>query len=257
MRMNRRLATLGIAVMLLAAACGGEQGEEGEEGGEQKLTVLAASSLTEVFESLEEPYTVLHPQVDVVYSFESSSTLVEQVKQGVQADVLATADETTMGELVSAELLHEDPRVFALNSLAIIVEAGNPKNVQELEDLTQEDLTVVLAAEEVPAGKYAREVLDAANVNVKPVSLEEDVKAVVTKVTLGEADAGIGYVTDVIAAGDAVSSVEIPEEDNVVAPYPIAVLDEAPNERLAEDFVALVLSEDGTRTLTEAGFGIP
>lgn len=259
MRMNRRLATLGIAVMLLATACAGEQAEQGEEGEEenrQQLTVLAAASLTEVFRSLEEPYTVLHPKIDVVYSFEASSTLVEQVKQGIQADVLATADEETMGELVSANLLHEEPQVFALNSLAIVVEAGNPLNVQGLADLAREDLKVVLAAEEVPVGNYARQVLDAANVDVQPVSLEEDPKAVVSKVSLGEADAGLVYVTDVRAAGDDVGSVPIPEEDNIVARYPIVELPEA-NEKHAADFIALLLSEDGSKALTEAGFTIP
>jgi molybdate transport system substrate-binding protein len=256
--MRRRLATFGIALLLLAPACAGEQ-EEGAEGGEdnrQTLTVLAAASLTDVFESLEEPYLVLHPNISVRYSFESSSTLVEQVKQGIQADVLATADEETMGELVSAGLLHEDPQIFALNSLAIIVEAGNPQNVQGLSDLAREDLKVVLAAEEVPAGNYARQALDAAGVAVEPVSLEEDVKAVVSKVSLGEADAGIVYVTDAKTAGDAVTAVPIPREGNIVARYPIVELPEA-TERHAEDFIALVMSEDGRKALTEAGFTIP
>jgi molybdate transport system substrate-binding protein len=261
MRMTRRVATLGIALMLVAPACGGGQAEQAgqtgqaDEDGGRGLTVLAAASLTDVFQSLQEPYKVLHPSVEITYSFGSSSTLVEQVKQGVEAGLVATADEKTMGELVRAEQLEERPQVFALNSLTIIVEQGNPLNVQGLSDLAREDLKVVLAAEEVPAGAYARQSLDAANVDVKPVSLEEDVKAVVSKVSLGEADAGIVYVTDAKAAGDAVDSVPIPEDDNVVARYPIVALDD--DDKHSEDFIALVLSEDGRKALAEAGFDLP
>jgi molybdate transport system substrate-binding protein len=115
----------------------------------------------------------------------------------------------------------------------------------------------VLAAEDVPAGKYARQALDSANVDVQPVSLEEDVKAVVSKISLGEADAGIVYVTDAMQAGSAVATVAIPDEQNIVARYPIAVPEDAPNGKHAEDFVALVLSEDGRKALTQAGFSVP
>lgn len=245
--------------MLLLPACAGQVAEGGgeSESGQRGLLVLAAASLTEVFQSLQEPFEVLHPSVSPKLSFESSSTLVAQVQQGIEADVIATADEETMGELESAGLLEEPPQVFALNELAIIVEAGNPQNVQSLADLADPSLKVVLAAKEVPAGAYARGSLDAAGVEVQPVSLEEDVKAVVSKVSLGEADAGIVYVTDAKAAGSAVGGVPIPPEHNVVARYPIAVLKGAPNGNNAEDFVELVLSEDGREALTEAGFSLP
>jgi molybdate transport system substrate-binding protein len=256
-KMPRR--ALLLAALLLIPACAGQVAEDsGEpEDGQRGLIILAAASLTEVFQSLQEPFEVLHPNASPQFSFESSSTLVAQVQQGVQADVIATADEETMGELESAGLLEEPPQLFALNELAIIVEAGNPKDVRGLADLADPSLKVVLAAEEVPAGAYARQSLDAAGVEVQPVSLEEDVKAVVSKVSLGEADAGIVYVTDVKAAGSAVSSVPIPKVHNVVARYPIAVLKDAPNENHAEDFVALVLSEDGREALTAAGFTLP
>ncbi|MGH2678121.1 MAG: molybdate ABC transporter substrate-binding protein [Actinomycetota bacterium] len=256
--MPRRALGL-LTLLLLIPACAGQAAEGGgePEDSQRGLIVLAAASLTEVFQSLEEPFTVLHPNISPKFSFESSSTLVAQVQQGIQADVIATADEETMGQLESAGLLEEPPQIFALNELAIIVEAGNPRNVQELADLADPNLKVVLAAEEVPAGAYARQSLDAAGVEVQPVSLEEDVKAVVSKVSLGEADAGIVYVTDAKAAGSEVSSVPIPEEHNVVARYPIAVLKDAPNGNHAEDFVELVLSEDGREALTEAGFSLP
>jgi molybdate transport system substrate-binding protein len=257
--MRRGVAAFGVALLLLAPACAEQQTEESgdSEDGQRELIVLAAASLTEVFESLEEQFTLLNAGISTKFSFESSATLVAQVQQGVEADVIATADEETMAELESAGLLDEPPQVFALNELAIIVEPGNPQNVQGLSDLASEALKVVLAAEEVPAGTYARQALDAANVEVEPVSLEEDVKAVVSKVSLGEADGGIVYVTDAKAAGSAVSTVLIPQEQNVVARYPVAVLGEAPNESLGEDFVALVLSEDGRRALSEAGFSLP
>ena len=246
-------------MLLLASGCIAQPREEdgGSADGRRGLTVLAAASLTEVFSSLEEPYLVLHPNGPPTFSFESSSTLVAQVRQGVEADVIATADVETMGKLESEGLLDGPPQVFALNELAILVEPGNPAGVRGLSDLARPELKVVLAAEEVPAGAYARQALDAAGVELQPVSLEEDVKAVVSKVTLGEADAGIVYVTDAKAARTSVATVPIPEEHNVVARYPIAVLQEAPNRNHAEDFVALVLSEDGRIALEEAGFRIP
>jgi molybdate transport system substrate-binding protein len=252
-------ATSVLAVLLLASGCigrsdvGGGDSQDGRRG----PIVLAAASLTEVFSSLEEPYLVLHPNGPPKFSFESSSTLVAQVQQGIEADVIATADEQTMGQLESKGLLDGPPQVFALNALAIIVEPGNPAGVRGLSDLARTELKVVLAAEEVPAGAHARQALDAARVELQPVSLEEDVKAVVSKVTLGEADAGIVYVTDAKAARTSVATVPIPKEHNVVARYPIAVLRDAPNENHAEDFVALVLSEDGREALQGAGFRLP
>jgi molybdate transport system substrate-binding protein len=255
--MRRRLAAFGGALLFLGPACAGQLTGEESEDRQRELIVLAAASLTGVFESIEEQFTPMHPSISTKFSFESSATAAAQVQQGIEADVIATADEETMAELESADLLDEPPQVFALNELAIIVEPGNPQDVQGLSDLAREELKVVLAAEEVPAGQYARQALDATNAEVEPVSLEEDVKAVVSKVSLGEADAGIVYLTDAEAAGSAVSTVPIPQEQNVVARYPIAVLDAAPNGRLAEDFVALVLSEDGRRALAEEGFGLP
>lgn len=256
---RRRASGLGLALLILGPACAGPQAAEsgGPRDSRRELTVLAAASLMEVFGSLQEAFTRSNPDTSPRFSFESSATLVAQVQQGVEADVIATADEETMAELESAGLLAGPPEVFALNELAIIVEPGNPRNVQGLADLADEDLKIVLAAEEVPAGAYARQALDAADVEVEPVSLEEDVKAVVSKVSLGEADGGIVYVTDAKAAGSSVSTVPIPPEHNVVARYPIAVLEDAPNQTLARAFVALVLSEDGRRALAEAGFSLP
>jgi molybdate transport system substrate-binding protein len=249
-RMTRLLAAFGMSLCLVAAACAGNTDTN-------EVTVLAASSLTGVFESLGESFERENPNDSVRFSFAGSSELVAQVQQGVPADVIATADEETMAQLTQADLLEGQPQMIALNELTIVVEAGNPENIQGLTDLDRKDLKIVLAAEQVPAGKYSRQVLDSVNVMVQPKSLEEDVKAVLTKVSLGEADAGIVYVTDVQAAGSAIGSVPIPDEQNVTARYMIGVLKEAPNPESAGTFFDLVLSEHGARALIQAGFRTP
>jgi molybdate transport system substrate-binding protein len=147
-----------------------------------------------------------------------------------------------------------DPQVFAGNLLQIVVEHGNPKGIRRLDDLAGKDVKVVLAAEDVPAGKYARQVLDRAGVTVQPVSLEDNVKAVVTKVSLGEADAGIVYVTDVAAGGDKVQGVDIPMRQNVAATYPIATVKASRMRDQAQAFVDLVRSAEGQAVLRGFGF---
>jgi molybdate transport system substrate-binding protein len=146
------------------------------------------------------------------------------------------------------------PQNFASNLLAIVVEKGNPKGVKTLDDLASPDLKVVLAAEEVPAGKYAKQILDKAGVSAQPVSQEDNVKAVVTKVSLGEADAGIVYVTDVTAGGDKVEGVDIPKAQNVTATYPIATVKASKDQEGASAFMDLVLSAEGQQVLKEYGF---
>jgi molybdate transport system substrate-binding protein len=165
--------------------------------------------------------------------------------------VFASADIANMDKVKD---LVGTPQNFASNLLAIVVEKGNPKDVKGLEDLANPDLKVVLAAEEVPAGKYAKQVLDEAGVSVTPVSQEDNVKAVVTKVSLGEGDAGIVYVTDVSAGGDKIEGVDIPEEQNVVATYPIATVKASKAPDKAQAFMDLVLSAEGQQVLKEYGF---
>ena len=173
------------------------------------LTVLAAASLTEAFNdtkaSLEKEYSGLN----LTYSFAGSQALVTQVMNGAPADVIATADQTTMQKLVTASLV-ETPTVFARNKLEIVVAPGNPKAIKGLSDLAATGLTVVLADPSVPAGKFAAQALQKAGVTVTPKSLELDVKSVLQKVAMGEADAGIVYVTDVTAAGTTVAGVDNP-----------------------------------------------
>jgi molybdate transport system substrate-binding protein len=162
-----------------------------------------------------------------------------------------------MDVVAGAGAVAGEPVTFATNRLEIAVEAGNPKGIDGLGDLARGDLKVVLAAEEVPAGRYAREALDAAGVAVTPASLETDVRAVLSKVALGEADAGIVYASDVVAAGDSVAGVEIPDEHNVIASYPAATVATAPNARAANAFVSYLMTEQARAMLQDHGFSRP
>jgi molybdate transport system substrate-binding protein len=244
------IAALVAGLVLVVPGCG--SAETSSSGGDQReLTVLAASSLTEAFTQLGDRFTAAHPDVKVTFDFAGSSDLVAQLQQGAPADVLATADTTSMDKVAS---LTGAPQAFAGNKLIIAIEPGNPKHIDELADLAATDLKVVLAAPEVPAGKYAQQALAKAGVTVRPVSLEESVKGVVTKVSLGEADAGIVYVTDVDAAAGKIEGVPIPDDENVLATYPIATLDGSGDPEDARAFVDLVLSAEGQKVLADHEF---
>ncbi len=224
------------------------------------LTVFAAASLTDAFTAIGEAFESEHPDVDVTFNFAASSDLVTQIIEGAPADVFASADQNNMTRLIEAGLVDAerndgDPATFATNSLAIIVEPGNPQGIASVEDLADPDLIVVTTDPEVPIGAYTQEVFDAAGVDVTPDSYEENVRGIVTKVVEGEADAGLVYVTDVIAAGDGAEGVEIPADINVVAEYPIAAVADAPNPDAAAAFNEFVLSDDGQSILAEYGFG--
>ena len=238
------LVALSLAATLVVAGCGGSSGDS-------TLHVLAASSLTEAFTKLGAQYEAAHPGVNVVFDFAGSQDLIAQLKEGAPADVLACADTSSMQSVAD---LVGSPQTFARNTLAIAVPPGNPQNVRSLADLAQPGLKVVLAAPEVPAGKYAQQILDTAGVTVKPVSHEESVKGGVTKVSLGEADGGIVYVTDVSAANGKVDGVTIPTGQNVAAVYPLATVDASEQRARAQDFVALIMSAEGQKTLRDFGF---
>jgi molybdate transport system substrate-binding protein len=252
LRSRVRLAAALAAVALALAGCGGDdQASGGSSASPGGLTVFAAASLTAAFTELGERFSAANGGTKVTFNFAGSQALATQIQQSAPADVFASADLANMGRL---EGLVGTPRSFASNLLQIVVEEGNPKGVKRLGDLASSDLKVVLAAPDVPAGRYAAEALAKAGVTVKPVSEEDNVKAVVTKVSLGEADAGIVYVTDVAAGGDKVEGVDIPEELNVVATYPIATVKERKRASQAQAFVDLVLSADGQQVLREHGF---
>ncbi len=220
------------------------------------VTVFAAASLTDAFEMIGTIFEEEHPDVDIVFNFAASSELVTAiVDDGAPVDVFASADQNNMDTLVDAERNDGDPETFATNSLEIIVEPGNPLDIAGIEDLANPDLIFVTCDPAVPIGAYTQEVLDAAGVEVTPASLEENVRGIVTKVTAGEADAGIVYATDVLVAGEDADGVAIPDDINVVAEYPIATITEAANPNGAAAFVDFVLGDEGQTILAEFAFG--
>jgi len=220
----------------------------------ETVTISAAASLTAAFESMAASFETAHPDVKVRLNFGGSSTLVQQIQQGAPADVFASADEANMQKLALSGAIAGTPQLFARNQLQIVVPAGNPKGIAGLADLTKAGLTLALCGPTVPCGRYAREAFAKAGVSLPAASQELDVKAVVTKVALGEVDAGIVYVTDVRAAGRAVEGVNIPASANVIAHYPIALLRSAPNPSAAAAFVTYVLSAQGQQVLAAYGF---
>lgn len=229
----------------------------GADAGSRTLIVFAAASLTEPFKAIGAAFRPTRPEVTVQFNFAGSSTLAQQVGEGAPADVFAAADEANMQKLADAGELAGAMRVFATNRLAIVVQAGNPKQLAVLGDLGRGELTLALAAPAVPAGKYAAEVFAKAGLAVPPASQEPDVKAVVMKVALGEADAGIVYVTDARAAAGRVDAVAIADRYNVVARYPIAALRHAADPEDARAFIDFVLGAAGRQTLAGYGFMAP
>ena len=252
MRASRTASlTVAAALLLTATACSSDNSGSDKT----KLTVLAASSLTEAFTTLESQYESDHHDVDVVFSFDSSATLAEQVTQGAPADVLATADEETMKTVTDADDARTTPRIFATNTMLIVTPPDNPADVQDVNDLANPGVKVALCDETAPCGNTAKQLLELNHVDVTPVSFEPDVKSVLTKVTIGEVDAGIVYVSDAETAGKDVYAVPIANADRVINRYPIVVLKDAPHPSEAQDWVDLVRSPAGRKVLVDDGFG--
>lgn len=245
----------GVVVCLLFAGAVVSGCSAAGDGSDETLTIFAAASLTETFTTLEEAFEHDHEGLDVVISFDSSTALAEQITQGAPADVIATADQAAMGIVVEEGLTDDDPTPLASNTMTIVTPPGNPASVGSVADLADADF--VMCDGEVPCGAAAQGVLDNAGVQARPVSFEADVKAVLSKVTLGEVDAGLVYVTDAVAASDDVTSVKIPAEINVVNPYYIATVSGTDHSKLAADWLSLVSSEAGQRVFADAGFGPP
>ena len=222
-----------------------------------ELTVFAAASLSGAFDELAEQFEHQHPDLEVLpISYDGSSVLATQLLAGAPADVFAAADVPTMTEVVDAGLA-SDPRIFATNILEIVVAAGNPLKIEDLEDLTAAELVVILCVPEAPCGTASRTILDDADITLTPASAEQNVTAVLAKVKSGEADAGLVYATDVSAAGSAVTGVKIDGADKATNEYPLAALNAAANPDAAETFVDFVLSDAGQSVLAEFGFGAP
>jgi molybdate transport system substrate-binding protein len=250
-----RRALVGVLALLglVAASCARER----DDGARDEVVVFAAASLTGAFTELGAAFARANPDSSATFNFAGSSELVAQIIEGAPADVFASADLDNMARLTGADAAAGEPVVVATNRSEIVVAAGNPLGITGVEDLTDDDLIVVTCAPEVPCGAYATQIFDNAGVTVIPDSYEDNVKAVVTKVTLGEADAGIAYATDVTAAGDDADGVEIPAELNVLARYPIVGTADAPNPDGAQAFIEFALSDPGQTILADFGFGSP
>ncbi|WP_246837248.1 molybdate ABC transporter substrate-binding protein [Salinibacterium sp. UTAS2018] len=221
-----------------------------------ELTIFAAASLTASFTELAEAFSAENPGVTIApISFDGSSTLATQISEGAPADVFASADDATMQQI--GDELASAPVAFATNELQIAVQPGNPLDITTLGDLAEPGVQVALCAPAVPCGAAARILLDAAAVDLTPVTEEQNVKAVLTKVELGEVDAGLVYVTDVQDAAGAVDGVAIADAATARNNYPIAVLNEAAQPAIAEAFVDFVLSAPGQSILASYGFVKP
>lgn len=258
--MKRPLLLL-VPLALLAptlAACGSSSSGSGSSGSSSKVTITvdAAASLTGAFTTLGKQFEQAHSNVTVKFNFGPSSGLSEQIQQGAPVDVFASAATSNMDDVVKAGDA-KSPENFVSNTLEIAVPPKNPAGITGLNDLTKKGVKVVVCQAQVPCGVVAAQVFKNAKIKVKPVSEEADVKSVLTKVTTGEADAGLVYVTDVKSAGDQVKGVTIPASVNTSTTYPIAVLSGSKHASTAKQFVALVQSAAGQKVLAAAGFAPP
>ena len=250
-----RIATTGIALTLGLTL--GVSGCADDGADVTTITVFAAASLTDTFTEIGERFEAENPGVAVEFAFDGSSTLVTQLQEGAPADVFASADTATMDQAVDAGLPAADPVDFATNTLQIAVPPDNPAEVDDLADLADPDTVVVVCAPAVPCGAASTAVEEAAGIELSPVSEEQNVTDVLNKVSSGEADAGLVYVTDVARADGSVLGVPFDESDSAVNRYPIAPLESSADAELTQAFVDFVVGPVGRGVLANAGFGAP
>lgn len=250
-----------LAALSLVGACGSSGSGTAPAGGGAELTgtvvVSAAASLTGAFDQIKADFTTLHPGVTVTISYGGSDTLAAQINQGAPVDVFASASDKTMALVVDAGSASGPAARFATNTLEIAVPKDNPARITGLADLARAGVKVALCAPTVPCGAASTKVLDAARLTVTPVTQEQDVKSVLTKVQLGEVDAGLVYRTDVLAGGGRITGIAFPEAAGAVTSYPIVMIAQAPNPVAAQALVDYVLSAAGQRVLAAAGFAAP
>ncbi|MEU7138033.1 molybdate ABC transporter substrate-binding protein [Nocardia sp. NPDC046473] len=251
-------AVAGVAALTLVG-CGSDDkaapAATDQVGG--TVTVFAAASLTETFTELGKQFEAAHPGVKVVYSFGASSALAEQINQGAPADVFASAAPKNMQQVQDKGEVTGAPFTFVRNRLEIAVPKGNPGHITGLADFGKTEPKIALCAEQVPCGAAAKTVFDVAGVNPQPDTREADVKAVLTKVKLGEVDAALVYRTDVLSAGAQVEGIDFPEASKAINDYPVAPLAHAPNSAAAAAFVDFVKSDQAKTVFTKAGFDAP
>jgi molybdate transport system substrate-binding protein len=269
MRMRGAVTLAAVAVLGLTG-CGGsspatdadpESSASSAGGLTGTLTVFAAASLTDVFGELGDELTADNPDLDIQFNFAGSSALATQITQGAPADVFASADEAQMTKVADAGLA-DDPTVFARNPLMLVYPPDNPGGITRpeiagaptLAQLLDHDVTMAVCAPEVPCGAAAARLLDEAGLGAVPDTYEDDVRAVLTKVQLGEVDAGLVYLSDVHAAGDTVVALAFEQSADEINRYPISALGDSPNPDAAQAFVDLVQSDAGQRILRDAGF---
>ncbi|MET0764702.1 MAG: molybdate ABC transporter substrate-binding protein [Blastococcus sp.] len=261
----RSLVPLALAGLLTLTACGASSSDTSAASGSAPaddgltgtLTVFAAASLTDVFGELGDQLMADNPDLDIQFNFAGSSALATQITQGAPADVFASANQPQMTVVTDAGLQGADPTVFTENVLEIAVPKGNPGGVTGLADFAQEELALAVCAPDVPCGAAATTVFETAGITAVPDTLEEDVRAALTKVELGEVDAALVYASDVQSAGPGVEGIEFPQAEEAINEYPICVLADAPNPDAAQGFVDLVLSDEGQEALGAAGFRAP
>jgi molybdate transport system substrate-binding protein len=264
----RPLVSLALVGVLALTACGDSSGDTAagsSSGGPSSaggdltgtLTVFAAASLTDVFGELGDQLMAENPSLEVQFNFSGSSALATQITQGAPADVFASADQPQMTVVTDAGLEGAAPTVFTENVLEIAVPADNPGDVTGLADFADPDLTLAICAAAVPCGAAAARVFEAAGTTAVPDTEEEDVRAALTKVQLGEVDAALVYASDVQSAGTDVEGIDFPEAEDAINEYPICLLDAAPNPDAAQAFIDLVLSDVGQEALEAAGFRAP
>jgi molybdate transport system substrate-binding protein len=232
------------------------------------LTVFAAASLTDAFQTISKNFSTAHPGVDVVFNFAGSQQLAQQIGQGAPADLFASANASQMAVAIeSGRVVSGTEQLFVRNRLVVVTPVDNPAGIATLADLAKPGLQIVLATKEVPVGQYALDFLDKAEADgtlgagyrdavlANVVSYEENVRTVLAKVTLGEADAGIVYRSDVTpTAAEQVQRIGIPDNLNTIASYPIAPLSDSPHAALAQQFIDYLLSPEGQQILEDAGF---
>jgi molybdate transport system substrate-binding protein len=255
--MKRLVAVAAAAAVSAAlAGCGSGNDNSSSSSSSKTLVVYAASSLTEAFGQIGKDFEKAHPGVAVKFDFGGSSDLVAQLKSGAPADVFASADTANMDLATAAKLTEGTPQDFATNTMEIAVPPSNPAHISSFADLSKPGVKLVDCAPEVPCGAAAEAVAKVAKQTLKPVSQEQSVTDVLGKVESGEADAGLVYVTDVLAAGSKVKGITFPESKKVVNTYPIVALSKG-NTSLAHDFINDVVGSSGQQTLQKYGFGKP